>query len=201
MRIFVVDNGGQWTHREWRVLRDLGADTKIIPNTTPLETIASERVDGLVLSGGAARINWDAVKLGKIGEYLDKGNFPILGICLGHQFMALHFKGSVGPAETPEFGKTQIEVCKPSPLLKGLPAKFTAWESHNDEITGLPEGFDVLASSRNCKIQAISHRKRPIFGLQFHPEVEDTEFGEDIFRNFMEICGSSKKINNRPSSE
>jgi GMP synthase (glutamine-hydrolysing) len=192
MRIFVVDNGGQWTHREWRVLRDLGAETKIISNITPLETIASEGVDGLVLSGGAARINWETVKLGRIGEYLESG-IPVLGICLGHQFIALHFKGDVGPSEPPEFGKTQIEVCRPSPLFKGIPSRFTAWESHNDEIKELPGSFEVLASSQNCRIQAIRHKTRPIFGLQFHPEVEDTEFGEEIFRNFMEICGNSKK--------
>jgi len=190
MRIFVVDNGGQWTHREWRVLRDMGVETKIIPNTTPLKEIDA---DGLVLSGGAARINWDAVKLGRIGEYLDGAKFPILGICLGHQFMALHFMGKVGPAETPEFGKAEIEVGKASPLFKGVPAKFAAWESHNDEIKSLPRGFEITASSQNCRIQAMRHKTRPLFGLQFHPEVEDTEFGEEIFKNFIEICESLKK--------
>jgi GMP synthase (glutamine-hydrolysing) len=194
MRIFVVDNGGQWTHREWRVLRDLGVETKIIPNTTPLKEIDA---DGLVLSGGAARINWDAVKLGRIGEYLDGAKFPILGICLGHQFMALHFNGEVSPAETPEFGKTEISVCRGSPLFEGLPGKFTAWESHNDEISDLPKEFEITASSQNCRIQAMHHLSKPLFGLQFHPEVEDTEFGEEIFSNFMKICENSKKLSRK----
>ena len=185
MKILVVDNGGQWTHREWRVLRDLGVETRIIPNTTPLKDLDA---DGLVLSGGAARIAWESAKLGNIGEYLDKAQFPILGICVGHQFMALHFGGSAAPADIPEFGKMEIEVQKASPLFKDLPAKFTVWESHNDEIKILPNGFEVLASSRSCRIQAMQHRTRPLFGLQFHPEVEDTEFGEEIFRNFVAIC-------------
>ncbi len=188
MRIFVVDNGGQWTHREWRVLRDLGAETKIVPNSTPLSDLVAAKVDGLVLSGGAARISRDSNKLGSNGEYLDMAKFPILGICLSHQFMAMHYGGSAGPADTPEFGKTEIEVLRSSPLFSGLPRKFTAWESHNDEIKNLPEQFEVLASSPSCRAQAIQHRIRPMFGLQFHPEVEDTEFGEEIFRNFMEIC-------------
>ena len=195
MRILVVDNGGQWTHREWRVLRDLGAETRIIPNTTPLSSLVSEKTDGLVLSGGAARINWESVKLGKIGEYLDAAKFPILGICLGHQFMALHFKGGVSAAKTPEFGKTEIEIRGESPILKGLPKKFIAWESHNDEISDLPENFEILASSPNCRVQAMYHKTRPIFGLQFHPEVEDTEFGEEIFKNFIEICEKHKNRN------
>lgn len=189
MRIFVVDNGGQWTHREWRVLRDLGVETKIIPNTTPLNDI---KVDGFVLSGGAARIAWESVKLGNLGEYLDEADFPILGICVGHQFMALHYRGEVGPAKTPEFGKTEIEIVKDSPIFKGLPRKFIAWESHNDEIKNLPKDFEILASSQNCKIQGIRHRTKPFFGLQFHPEVEQTDFGHKIFENFIGICKEFK---------
>ena len=189
MKIYVVDNGGQWTHREWRVLRDLGVETKIIPNNTPVEKI---NVDGLVLSGGAARIAWESVKLGKVGEYLDRANFPILGICVGHQFMALHFGGKAGPAENPEFGKTEIKVLKRSPIFRGLPEKFTAWESHNDEVKILPSEFEIIASSENCKIQGIHHKTKPLFGLQFHPEVEDTEYGYDVFKNFIDICKEFK---------
>lgn len=189
MKIFVVDNGGQWTHREWRVLRDLGAETRIVPNTTPLEEMD---VDGLVLSGGAARIAWESGKLGRTGEYLDKAKFPILGICVGHQFIALHFGGESGPSEVPEFGKASVSIVKGSPILKGIPREFTAWESHNDEVKVLPEGFEILASSKDCEVQAMQHRDRPLFGVQFHPEVEDTEFGHEIFRNFINICKKYK---------
>ncbi len=188
MKIFVVDNGGQWTHREWRVLRDIGVETKIIPNTFPLEKLNEEGVNGLVLSGGAARIAWESVKLGRIGEYLDRAKFPVLGICVGHQFLALHFGGKAGPAEIPEFGKTEIEVIRDSPLFEGLPKKFVVWESHNDEVKTVPEEFEVFASSENCRVQAMQHKLKPFFGIQFHPEVEQTEFGEDIFRNFVKIC-------------
>jgi GMP synthase (glutamine-hydrolysing) len=192
MKIFVVDNGGQWTHREWRVLRDIGVETKIIPNTTPLKDIKAEKVDGLVLSGGAATIASESVKLGRVGEYLDKADFPILGMCAAHQFMAMHFGGKTGPGKIPEFGKTEIEIHKDSPIFKGIPRKFMAWESHNDEIKILPKRFEIIASSENCKIQAIRDKTKPLFGLQFHPEVEDTEFGYDIFRNFIEICKEFK---------
>lgn len=185
LKVYVVDNGGQWTHREWRVLRDIGADCKMVPNTTPFEELD---VDGLVLSGGAPRIGTEAIKLGKTAEYLDKAMFPIYGICVGMQFMAMHFGGEAGPAKVPEYGKVDLVVDVEDALFSGLPNRFVAWESHNDEVRKLPRVFEVLAHSDNCKVQAYRHRKRPLFATQFHPEVEQTENGYEIFRNFLEVC-------------
>ncbi|HEY7588878.1 MAG TPA: GMP synthase subunit A [Thermoplasmata archaeon] len=188
MRVFVVDNGGQWTHREWRVLKYLGAETKIIPNDTPVSELKGHDLDGLVLSGGAPRVGVDPGKMGKNGEYLDAFEAPILGICAGHQFMAKHFGGDAAPADTPEFGKAILTVQDPDVLFVDLPATFEVWESHNDEVSALPENFVGLASSPNCRVQAMRHRERPLFGLQFHPEVEHTQHGYDIFRNFLKVC-------------
>jgi len=185
LKVYVVDNGGQWTHREWRVLRDIGADCKMVPNTTPLEELD---VDGLVLSGGAPRIGTESMKLGRTAEYLDKAKFPIFGICVGMQFIAFHHGGSAGPAEVPEFGKVELFVDEPDTLFKGLPKKFIAWESHNDEVKVLPKEFEVLAHSDNCMVQAFCHKKKPLFATQFHPEVEQTENGYEIFKNFLVIC-------------
>lgn len=184
VRIDVVDNGGQWTHREWRMLRDLEIETNIIPNTTPIEKIEA---DGLILSGGAPRVGEDIPKLGLTGEYLDKLQIPILGICVGHQFMALHFGGSAGPSKVPEFGKAGLIVTEHDDLFKGLPERFTIWVSHNDEITKLPEGFINLAHSKDCAVQAMKHQTRPLYGVQFHPEVEHTEYHYEIFTNFIEV--------------
>ncbi|HKZ89177.1 MAG TPA: GMP synthase, partial [Thermoplasmata archaeon] len=91
MRVYVVDNGGQWTHREWRVLRDLGVETKIVPNDTPRSQL--EHLNGLVLSGGAPSVGLNPELMGRNAEYLDHLDIPILGICAGHQFMASHFGG------------------------------------------------------------------------------------------------------------
>lgn len=184
MKVYVIDNGGQWTHREWRVLRYLGADAEIVANTTPFEKI--EDADALVLSGGASRVGLQK-KLGRCDEYLAKASFPVLGICAGHQFMARFFGGSVGIAKKPEYGKVEIEIIEEDVLFKGLPKKMVVWESHNDEVTKLPEDFILLASSPNCKIQAMKHREKPFFGLQFHPEVEHTQYGKEIFMNFLEL--------------
>ena len=190
IRIDVVDNGGQWTHREWRVLRYIGAETRIIPNTTPLEDI---QADGLVLSGGAPRVGFQPDLLGKCSEYLDSGNIPILAICVGLQFMALYYGGEVGASQSPEFGRTEIEVVDEDTILKGLPERFVAWTSHNDHVTVMPSGFRSIARSANCEVQAMVHEDRPWFGTQFHPEVEQTEHGYDIFRNYMEFVAEYRK--------
>jgi GMP synthase (glutamine-hydrolysing) len=187
-KIYVIDNGGQWTHREWRTLRYLDVDTKIVPNTTPFKKLVHEKIDGLILSGGAPRVGLEG-NLGNCAEYLEKATMPILGICAGHQFMARFYGGEVNPSKVPEFGKIELVLLKFDDMLfKRVSKKFIVWESHNDEVTILPKDFHLLAKSKSCKIQAIKHRKKPFYGLQFHPEVEHTEFGERIFQNFVKIC-------------
>lgn len=185
MRVFVVDNGGQWTHREWRVLKYLKVETKIIPNTTPFDSIGE--VDALVLSGGAPDIASEAGRMGNNGEYLDKADFPIFGICAGMQFMATHFGGTTGPASSAEFGRTRLYVDDEDELFRGLPKEFNVWESHNDEVKTVPEGFKVLAHSDTCPVEAMRSLKRPLYAVQFHPEVEHTEHGYDVFRNFLKV--------------
>jgi GMP synthase (glutamine-hydrolysing) len=178
-----VDNGGQWTHREWRVLREIGCDSKIIANVTPVSEIDA---DGLVLSGGAARIEWESLKLGRCTDYLEQFDGPILGICLGLHLMVLHCGGKVGASEVAEFGLTKLRIFDEDDLFKGLPKEFLVWDSHNDEVKEA-KGFAVLAASDNCNVQAVKHLEKPYYGVQFHPEVNNTEYGEEILRNFVRI--------------
>jgi len=189
VRIYVVDNGGQWTHREWRVLKYLGADTQIVPFDTPVTKLKEANVQGLVLSGGAPRVGL-ADSLGNCGQYIDALDVPIMGICAGHQFMARHFGGQAAPGGS-EFGATKLELqngADKTSLFEGVPHESTVWESHHDEVSQVPKDFEVLASSERCKVQAMRHRSRPLFGVQFHPEVEHTEYGGTIFRNFVRVC-------------
>ncbi|MFP4001731.1 MAG: GMP synthase subunit A [Thermoplasmata archaeon] len=185
MKIDVVDNGGQWTHREWKTLKELGVETDIIPNDTPLVEVD---VDGLVLSGGAPRISDEDMGLGRTSDYLDQSDFPILGICVGAQFMARHFGGKTGSADVPEYGKAELKVVEKDDLFVDVPERFTVWESHNDEIKELSEDLKILASSDSCPIQAFKHINKEFYGLQFHPEVDHTEHGYKIFENFIEVC-------------
>lgn len=185
--VYVVDNGGQWTHREWRTLKYLDAETEIVPNTVTLEELEEAGCDGVVLSGGSPRVGLDD-GLGNCGAIVDGFDGPVLGICAGHQFMAMHFGGRCAPGDVPEFGAQDVEVVDADDLFVGLPDRFRAWTSHNDEVVEIPDGFRVLARSETCPVQAMGHEERPLFGLQFHPEVEHTQHGAQIFDNFLTVC-------------
>jgi len=182
-RVYVIDNGGQWTHRIWRVLREIGCETKIVANTTPVSEIDA---DALVLSGGAPRIAWESPKLGNCTDYLREFDGPILGICVGLQLMAVYCGGSAGPGKVPEFGLARIRVVEEDDLFRGLPHEFLVWESHNDEVKEA-KGFKVLAVSDNCSVQAAKHLEKPFYGVQFHPEVNNTEHGHEILKNFVNV--------------
>ena len=188
--IDVVDNGGQWTHREWRMLRYLGVDTQIIENTTPVSEL--RELDGLILSGGAARIGLSG-ELGNCAEFLEL-KIPILGICAGHQFMARHYGGDARESPQPEFGAMKIDLVNGGgAIFENTADTQTVWESHNDEVHVLPKGFFITASSESCNIQGMENDAGDRFGLQFHPEVNDSEFGKEMFANFVEVCKKSSK--------
>ncbi len=186
MNIPVLDNGGQWTHREWRVLRDLGAESRIVPNTTPFDELAA---DGVVLSGGALSLEGTDAPLGRVAEWIDASPVPVLAICVGHHFLARHFGGKVAHAAAPEFGRVDLTVDRPDhPLFRALPDRLTVWASHNDAVVKAPPGWEVLAHSPACAVEAMSHPDRAIWGVQFHPEVEHTEGGTEMFRHFLDAC-------------
>ena len=183
--IDVVDNGGQWTHREWRMLRYLKVDTQIIENTTPVENL--RELDGIILSGGAARVGLTG-ELGNCGAYLDL-EIPILGICAGHQFMARHYGGDARESPIPEFGAMEIKLQNGGgKIFQGTAEQQTVWESHNGEVHIVPDDFFITASSPSCKVQGMENKAGDRFGLQFHPEVNDSEYGKEMFENFVEIC-------------
>ena len=189
VRVFVVDNGGQWTHRIWRVLREIGCESRIVSNVTRVGELDAA---GLVLSGGAPRIAWESPKLGSCVDYLREFEGPILGICVGFQLMAIHCGGRAGPCGVPEFGLARLTVLEEDDLFRGLPREFLVWESHNDEVKEAP-GFCVLARSENCGVQAAKHLEKPFYGVQFHPEVNNTEHGEAILNNFVDVVKRRRK--------
>jgi len=187
--IDVVDNGGQWTHREWRMLRYLKVDTQIIENTTPVSELRD--LDGLILSGGAARIGLSG-ELGNCAAFLEL-DVPVLGICAGHQFMARHYGGDAREAPEPEFGAADITLVDGGgAIFAGTPDTQTVWESHNDEVHVLPNGFRITASSPSCEIQGMENEAGTRFGLQFHPEVNDSEYGREMFENFIRVCKEAR---------
>ncbi|MFB6304024.1 MAG: GMP synthase subunit A [Haloferacaceae archaeon] len=179
-RVVVVDNHGQFTHLERRALRDVGVETAIVDNETPPEEIDA---DGLVLSGGPS-----IDRTGNCGAYLDLDR-PVLGICLGMQFMARELGGAVGSGDYGGYADVDVEILDPDdPLLGSLYPRTRTWASHADEVTDLPEGFARTATSDVCDVEAMSDAERDLYGVQWHPEVAHTEEGEAVFENFVETC-------------
>ncbi len=116
-------------------------------------------------------------------------NLPVLGICYGHQLLAHMVGGEVDTAEKGEYGIIRPEILNSEGILKGIEGKIKGWTSHSDVIRELPSGFKTTAKTENCPIAAFENRKEKIFGIQWHPEVTHSEYGDEIFRNFLfEIC-------------
>ncbi|MCC4770537.1 GMP synthase subunit A [Methanosarcina sp. DH2] len=183
LKILVVNNYGQFCHLIHRAVRDLDMDTKIISNITPVEDILAEKPDGLILSGGP-----DMERSGLCSDYIREIDIPILGICLGHQAIALAYGGHVHAGKKGGYAEVEIEVLEEDDILRGLGPKTTVWASHADEVAILPEGFIHLARSDVCEIEAMRHPTKPIYGVQWHPEVSHTAQGEKLLMNFFEVC-------------
>lgn len=185
--IIIVDFGSQTTHLIARRIKELGIPTQII---TPdkANIIKIQEPDGIILSGGPASV------YEKDAPTIDKSIFslgiPILGICYGFQLLA-HLGGGKVVAGRKEYGPARMELNSKgvaSNFGKNLPQKFTVWMSHGDEIIKLPTGMKTLATTVNMKFAIAGDVKRKIYGIQFHPEVEHTENGTEILRNFVSIC-------------
>jgi GMP synthase (glutamine-hydrolysing) len=183
LKILVINNYGQFCHLIHRAVRDLDMDSKVIPNTTSIEDILAEDPDGIILSGGPSM-----ERVGLCSEYVENLDIPILGICLGHQLIAKTFGGAVGSGESGGYADIDVEIIEEDELLKGLGPNTSVWASHADEVLSMPEGFIQLARSDLCEIEAMKHPERPIYGVQWHPEVAHSEKGEDLLINFLEIC-------------
>lgn len=184
--IVVVDYGGQYVHRIWRSLKYLDVESEIVGSGTPWSAISSKNPDAFVLSGGPHSIHKDKVS-GVYRNVIESGK-PVLGICLGHQLIAHHFGGTIKEGEIGEYAEVEIEVIEEDDLFSGVPRKLRVWESHRDEVSKVPKELEVLAKSAICQVEAIKHKSRPVYGVQFHPEVEHTQEGPKILKNFIGAC-------------
>jgi GMP synthase (glutamine-hydrolysing) len=186
--ILILDFGSQYTQLIARRVRENKVFSRIIPYNTPAKEMAKLEPKGLILSGGPASVT------DKKSPLPDKGIFklgvPILGICYGMQVLTHMLGGRVKRTQEREFGKVELFVDNNRGLFGHMQGNFTCWASHGDYVTKLPPGFSISAHTMNAPTAAISHAKRKIFGVQFHPEVTHTERGSQILGNFLfKICG------------
>lgn len=190
--ILVLDFGGQYCHLIGRRIREHEVYSEIVPHDiTPKEIQAlHERfnVKGLILSGGPLSVYEKNAP--KCDPKIFDLNIPVLGLCYGHQLIAYICGGNVKLGKKKEFGVTYAIIDKPLGALRGLGKREKVWMSHSDTVFALPEEIEVLAHTENSPVAAFKHKKKPIYGLQWHPEVVHTENGTQMLRNFIfGVCG------------
>jgi GMP synthase (glutamine-hydrolysing) len=189
--VLVLDYGGQYSQLIARRVRDCGVFSELLPHHVGLEQIAARKPRGIILSGGPASVYAEGAPPLERG-LLELG-VPVLGICYGMQLLVHELGGRVEQAEVGEFGRSDLRVSEPGLLLAGMPREQTCWMSHRDTVFAPPPGFTALASSSASPVAAVEDARRGIYGIQFHPEVVHTPYGEEILTRFLsEVCGCER---------
>ncbi|UCG15356.1 MAG: glutamine-hydrolyzing GMP synthase [Phycisphaerales bacterium] len=186
--IAVVDFGSQYAQLIARRVRENNVHSLLCaPHVTPEELQRMNAV-GLILSGGPSSVY--AENAPRCDPALLETGLPILGICYGMHLACHMLGGEVGETRSREYGRTRLWVDDAGSILAHVPSPTSAWMSHGDVVDRLGGDFDVLAHTESCPFAAVRHKHRPIYGLQFHPEVTHTPSGSHIIRNFVyDVCG------------
>jgi GMP synthase (glutamine-hydrolysing) len=189
--ILVLDFGGQYCHLIARRIREHGVYSEIVPHDIKPQEIKTLdekfNVKGLILSGGPASV-YEPNAPRPDPRILELA-LPILGLCYGHHLVAQMVGGKVERAAHKEYGIAYVKIDKTVGVLKGLSEKEKVWMSHGDTVFTIPSEYDVLAHTENCPVAAFRHKEKPVYGLQWHPEVIHTKNGMQMLRNFIfEVC-------------
>jgi len=190
--VIVLDFGGQYNQLIARRVRECGVYCEIKPYTTALAELKAMEPIGIIFTGGPNSVYLD--KAPRVDQEIFTWGIPILGICYGCQLIAHALGGQVTEAQDEsarEYGKTRTYFDTSCKLFRGLPAEGVTWMSHGDYMEEVPEGFALMARSDACPNVAIADEGRGFYGVQYHPEVNHTENGVAMIRNFLyEVCGA-----------
>ncbi|MGH2948073.1 MAG: glutamine-hydrolyzing GMP synthase [Solirubrobacteraceae bacterium] len=189
--VLVLDFGGQYSQLIARRVRELGVFSELLPHHIGAEEVRRRRPKGLILSGGPASVY--APGAPRLDPALLQLGIPVLGICYGMQALVLTLGGRVEGAEVGEFGRSRLTVSEPGRLLAGTPADQSCWMSHRDTVYAAPPGFTALASSTESPVAAVEDVARGLYGIQFHPEVVHTPYGQQVLTTFLsDVCGCDR---------
>ena len=187
-KITVLDFGGQYAHLIAKRVRHLGVYADIMHPDMSIEELG--RPGGIILSGGPSSVySKDAPPFNR---EIFTADIPVLGLCYGMQLMAFLLEGDVKRLDRREYGRAELTVTNNSLLFKGLRTHEQVWMSHGDSVVSPPEGFMVIGSTDDCSVAAMSDENKKLYGLQFHPEVNDTPCGDTILKNFLKLCSLEK---------
>jgi GMP synthase (glutamine-hydrolysing) len=185
--VVVLDFGGQYSQLIARRVRECGVFSELLPHHVGAEEVARRKPKGLILSGGPASVYADGAP--RLDPQLLELGIPVLGICYGMQLLAAKLGGRVEGAEVGEFGRSKLTVHEHGRLLAGLPAEQSCWMSHRDTVFAPPPGFTALASSSESPVAAFESQEQAVYGIQFHPEVVHTPYGQDVLNRFLsDVC-------------
>jgi GMP synthase (glutamine-hydrolysing) len=189
-RILIFDFGSQYGQLIARRVREQNVFCQVVRANLSAERVKELNPSGIIFSGGPASVyGQDAPKC---DPRLFDLNIPVLGICYGMQLACHLLGGRVVPASSREFGRAHCHIGQSDGLFAGVPEDTNVWMSHGDQVQPANGEFVPLASTDTCPLAAVRHKSKPVFGLQFHPEVSHTPYGGQILRNFLyEICGCS----------
>ena len=188
--ILVVDNYDSFTYNLVHYLAELGAQTHVVRNDDlTVEEAWALKPEAVLLSPGPCAPDQAGICLSLIETAAE--TMPILGVCLGHQSIGQAFGGEVVRAKTLMHGKTSPILHEARGVFGGLPSPFTATRYHSLAVRRetLPDALEVTAWTEDGEIMGLSHRTRPIHGVQFHPESIATEHGHAMIANFLDLAG------------
>ncbi|KMJ56696.1 GMP synthase [Bacillus sp. LL01] len=186
--VVVLDFGSQYNQLITRRIREFGVYSELHPHTITAEEIKKMNPKGIILSGGPNSVYGE--NSFRCDEEIFELGIPVLGICYGMQLMTMHFGGIVEKASHREYGKALATVSNQSTLYQEIPEQQVVWMSHGDLVVGAPEEFAIDLTSPACPIAGISNEDKKMYGVQFHPEVRHSVYGNDLLRNFVyNICG------------
>jgi len=184
--ILILDFGSQYTQLIARRIRKHHVYCEIHPYNMPISEIKQIKPAGIIFSGGPANIYNDESP--NIDKEIFELHIPILGICYGMQLISFHMGGEIALTGSKEYGHALMEIVRESTLFNGLLDNEQVWMSHSNTVVVLPQNFHIIGKSKGY-IAAIEHQDRPIYAVQFHPEVVHTIHGEKILNNFItNIC-------------
>ncbi len=191
-KILIYDFGSQYTELITRKIREMKVYAEVLSFDTPYSVVAEDFtkgiVKGIILSGGPSS-TYDAEAF-NCDPKLFAAGVPLLGICYGMQLISARMPGGkVERGDKHEYGLAKAKLIKDHPLVRGLGASFKTWMSHRDKVTAAPEGFEVLVQTDNTPITAFANDSLRVYGVQYHPEVNHTEYGRELISNFvLDIC-------------
>ena len=181
--VLVVDFGAQYAQLIARRVREANVYSEIVPHTMSVADMLAKDPAAIILSGGPSSVYEEGAP--SVDPAIFEAGVPVLGICYGFQTMAHALGGTVGRTGTREYGHTEATVAGDSCLFAGTPDDQIVWMSHGDAVQGAPEGFTVTASTTETPVAAFESRERRLYGLQWHPEVGHSQFGQDALKNFL----------------